>query len=253
MSIPRQNSVHHDACDVSRSAPFAPTCAEINFLWSFIQGSIVIPETWNALLRGYGLCERHAWVHVSIEMSFRDEHLLGPAILYTELIEKALRAVSRPQFVGRHATEYGLRARGPCFLCTMNLRNNASAGASPRARLDRGRDTSTLRAFAGRLAPVWRSWLCPECAGCECVGTAPTLCRQHFIAAVHSNAPVDISTQRNMLRDLSDHMAHYQDSFLFGGPSASDHDRAALIAAIGWCSGWRPLLAQLASPGTGNI
>lgn len=164
---------------------------------------------------------------------------------YAELIEKALCIVSRLESIGRHSFEYALRARSPCFLCAMNLRNSGPAGASPRSRLDRGRDNSTLRAFAGRLAPAWRSWLCPECAGRERAGAAPTLCRQHLIAAIRAHGPVDISTQRNLLQDLYDHVARYQDLFFVGGPEASDQDRAALIAAIGWCSGWRLLLSQL--------
>ena len=70
-------------------------------------------------------------------------------------------------------------------------------------------------------------------------------CRQHLIAAIRAHGPVDISTQRNLLQDLYDHVARYQESFLVGGSEASDQDRAALIAAIGWCSGWRLLLSQL--------
>jgi hypothetical protein len=244
MSAPRRISFRQP---VSTENKLAPTRAEINFLWSFIQGSITVPETWNTLLRSYGLCERHAWMHLSIEMSFRDEYLLGPTILYAELIEKALCAASRPQSTGQHALEYALRAHSPCFLCTMNLRNSEHAGASSRSRLDRGRDNSTLRAFAGRLEPVWCSWLCAQCAGRECADPVSTACRQHLIAAMRAHMPVDMSTQRNMLQDLFHHVARYQESFLADGPNASDQDRAALIAAIGWCSGWRPLLAQLSS------
>jgi hypothetical protein len=48
-----------------------------------------------------------------------------------------------------------------------------------------------------------------------------------------------------MLRDLSERVVRHQQSFLADGPEASALDRAALIAAIGWCSGWRPLLALL--------
>ena len=185
-------------------------------------------------------------MHIGVEMSFRDEYLLGPTILYAELIEKALCAVSRLESIGRHSFEYALRARSPCFLCAMNLRNSWACRSSPHDRASIADvTTARSRAFAGRLAPAWRSWLCPECAGRERAGAAPTLCRQHLIAAIRAHGPVDISTQRNLLQDLYDHVARYQDSFLVGGPEASDQDRAALIAAIGWCSGWRLLLSQL--------
>ena len=74
---------------------------------------------------------------------------------------------------------------------------------------------------------------------------APKRCRQHLLAAMKARTPVDLVAQKAMLEDLSDRVARYQRSFSAGGPKASDRDRAALIAAIGWCSGWRPLLARL--------
>jgi hypothetical protein len=73
---------------------------------------------------------------------------------------------------------------------------------------------------------------------------APRRCRQHLLAAMKARTTVDIVAQRNVLRDLSDRVGRYQRSFS-SGAKVSDQDRAALIAAIGWCSGWRPLLAQL--------
>src|SRR6266699_1062624 len=78
----------------------AITDGEINFLWSFIQGSIMLPETRKALLRGFGFCDRHAWVHLSFEMSFRKQYLLGPVILYRALIEKAVQATHASDYVG---------------------------------------------------------------------------------------------------------------------------------------------------------
>jgi hypothetical protein len=60
-----------DTFDARDHWHLAITNSEINFVWSFIQGSIMIPETRNALLRAFGFCDRHAWVHLSVEMSFR--------------------------------------------------------------------------------------------------------------------------------------------------------------------------------------
>ncbi|MGD0332285.1 MAG: hypothetical protein ABSA90_03400 [Xanthobacteraceae bacterium] len=221
----------------------AVTDGEINFLWSFIQGSIMVPQTRGTLLRGYGFCERHAWIHISVEMSFRDQYLLGPTILYSELIEKSLRAIA-PERIGLHSLMRRLAAVGPCFLCALDVKN-ASAGACPQARLDQGRDGSRLQDFAGELQPIWRSSLCPDCSGRERGRMAPKRCRQHLLAAMKARTPVDLVAQKAMLEDLSDRVARYQRSFSAGGPKASDRDRAALIAAIGWCSGWRPLLARL--------
>ena len=178
MSITRRISSQRERFDPNGLEPLSVTDGEINFLWSFIQGSIMIPETWNALLRGYGFCERHAWIHISVEMSFRDQYLLGPTILYGELIEKSLRAIKSPQCIGLHSLMRRLRAAGRCFLCAMNVKN-ASAGVSPQARLDRGRDNNQLRNFASKLEPIWRSFLCSDCSGHESGGTIPIRCRQH--------------------------------------------------------------------------
>jgi hypothetical protein len=229
----------------------APTNGEINFLWSFIQGSIVIPETWNALLRSYGFCERHAWIHLGVEMSFRDEYLLGPTILYCELIEKALRSIDLPRSAGSGSLNRGLGDNGSCFLCVMNLRN-ASSGVSPQARLDRGRSNEKLRDFAGHLEPMWRSFVCPDCSGQESTENGATRCRRHLVLALNARKPVDIAVQRQTLRECS-RLMRYQQSFLVGGLKVSNGQRAALIAGAGWCSGWRPLLAQISREADKNV
>lgn len=248
MSVTRRISSQRELFGASGPEPLAATDGEINFLWWFIQGSIMIPETWNALLRSYGFCERHAWIHINVEMSFRDEYLLGPTILYGELIKKSLRAINSPQRIALHSVMRRLRAAGPCLLCAMNLKN-AFAGVSLQARLDQGRDNSQLWNFASKLEPIWRSSLCSDCSGRESGGTIPKRCRQHLLAAMKERTPVDIVAQKNMLQDMSDRVARCKKSFVLGGPKASDQDSAALIAAIGWCSGWRPLLARLSREG----
>jgi hypothetical protein len=230
----------------------APTNGEINFLWSFIQGSIVIPETWNSLLRSYGFCERHAWIHLSIEMSFRDEYLLGPTILYCELIDKALRFIDVPRSAGSRLLNRGLGGDGSCFLCVMNLRN-ASSGVSPQDRLDRGRSNEKLGDFGSHLESKWRSFVCPDCSGQESTENAATRCRRHVVSALNARNPVDIAVQRPMLRELRSRLMRYQQSFLVGGLKVSNRDRAALIAAVGWCSGWRPLLAQISRKAVKNV
>jgi hypothetical protein len=252
MSVTRRISSQRELFGASGPEPLSATDGEINFLWWFIQGSIMIPETWNALLRGYGFCERHAWIHINIEMSFRDDYLLGPTILYGELIKKSLRAINSSQRMALHSVIRRLRAAGPCFLCAMNLKD-ASAGVSPQERLDQGRDNSQLRNFASKFEPIWRSSLCSDCSDHESDELAPKRCRQHLLAAMKARTPIDIVAQKNMLQDVSDRLARYKKSFVLGGPKASDQDSAALIAAIGWCSGWRPLLALLREDVAQNV
>jgi len=249
MSAPRGVSNERELFDLSRAESILPTDGEISFLWSFIQGSIMIPETWNALHRSYGFCERHAWIHISVEMAFRDEYLLGPTILYCGLINKSLHALNASQLVTLRSVIRRLRAASPCLLCSMKVKG-ASAGVSSQARLDQGRDGSQLRNFASRLEPIWRGLVCPECSGQQNGVIDPPRCRQHLVGAMKTQSFIDIMAQRNMLQELFDHLSSYQRSFVARGPKATDPDRAALISAIGWCNGWRPLLAQLSWAGS---
>jgi hypothetical protein len=222
----------------------AITDGEIHFFWWFIQGSIMTPETRNALLRGYGFCERHAWVHLSVEMSFRKRHFLGPVILYRALIERSLQAIQSPRGSRLGSLLRQLQASGPCFLCELNV-NGAAARAAPPARLARGRDSTGLRTFATAVASRWRPAVCTTCAGEPSEEVGSPRCRSHLLADLKSRKPVDLSWQEAMLGQVSVRLAQYQASFVAGADEPSDQDRAALIVATGWCSGWCPLLTLL--------
>jgi hypothetical protein len=241
MSAATRVSDQRNTSDSGDRQHLAITDGEINFLWSFIQGSIKIPETRKALLRGFGFCDRHAWMHLSFEMSFRGQYLLGPVILYCALIEKAVQAIHAPQRFGWRSPMRRLQPAGPCFLCALDV-NNLGAGTSSRTRLNRGRDSSALRAFATDLQSLWRPNVCAICAG-EARETHPRRCRPHLVTELKGQNAVDLSWQQNTLQQLSERLARYQKSFVAGADKPRDQDRAALISAIGWCSGWRPLLA----------
>ena len=61
-----------------RGMPFWPLSdGEVHYLYGFIQGSIMIPETHFAIHRGWGFCERHAWGAFAVELCFRKLPLLG--------------------------------------------------------------------------------------------------------------------------------------------------------------------------------
>lgn len=245
MPAPRSNEAWDGRPDRQRS-PLAITDGEINFLWSFIQGSLMNVETWRCLLNGYGFCERHAWVHLNVEMAFREQYLLGPTILYAALIEKALNAVGVVPAASRRFVERRLRAGEACLLCTLNV-ISASRGACPQRRLDQGRDTRPLQWFALDLKQLWSDYVCDACKRKE--GSKPNngeiRCRRHLIADLRAHRPVNLLRQQVMLRDLHERVIRYQESFTAGKPEANDQERASLVAAVGWCSGWRPLLALL--------
>lgn len=217
---------------------------EVNFLWSFIQGGILIPETWDALVRGFGFCERHAWLHMSVEMSFRKEHLLGPVILYRELIDKSARTVDPIPSISLSSFIRRLRGVGPCFLCSLNI-DQAASGASSRARLDRGRNTGNLRAHAAELRPFWAARLCGICATEEGQACLPGRCRRHLLTEIETQKSPNLISQQRALGELSMQLTQYEKSFAAGSEEPNAQIRASLISAVGWCSGWRPLLALL--------
>jgi hypothetical protein len=225
------------------SDALAITDGEVNFLWWFIQGSIMNPETWEKLMRGGGFCERHAWVHLSVEMAFREWYLLGPTILYRALIDRSLRAFRQPRPASPARLSRRLNPTGPCFLCDMSV-DPAASGVSSQQRLERGRDTSALRAFATKLAPLWRDQVCGVCGGKRDDDPGASRCRSHLLADIQAGRRVDFATRQAMLQDLASRLEVYEHSFTMRKRRpATDADRAAFLAAVGWCSGWRPLLA----------
>jgi hypothetical protein len=241
VSIAAPISDHLNAADESEPQRIAVTDGEIHFLWWFIQGSIMTPETRNAVLRGFGFCERHAWAHLRVEMAFRKRHFLGPVILYRALAEKSVQTFRARPHIALGSPLRHLQAAGPCFLCALNV-DHAAAGAAPPMRLARGRDSSGLRAFAARLAEHWQPKVCAICADER---NSASRCRPHLLADLKSHRAVDLSWQQDTLEELSARLARYEKSFAAGADEPIDQDRAVLISAAGWCSGWRPLLALL--------
>ena len=68
--------------------------AEVHFVWHFIQGSVMYTETRWRLRRHWGLCERHSFALLAIELAFRPTYLLDQAILYSNLMRRAQIALS---------------------------------------------------------------------------------------------------------------------------------------------------------------
>jgi hypothetical protein len=162
------------------------------------------PDVWYQLMRAWGFCDRHAWVHLNVEMAFRQRYLLGRAILYLALIDRGVRAVAPRPLASRSRIGLRLRPNGSCLICEMNL-DPAICGAAPLQRLDRGRDTSILRAFAIELAPLWRSRVCTLCSGGD-DDIGKNLCRSHLVTELSAGRHLDVATEQAALRDLACHL-----------------------------------------------
>jgi len=102
---------------LSPALPIRLSDGEVHFLWSFIQGSIMIPETRRALRRAWGMCQRHSYGFLAVDAAFRHGWLHAPTILYADLMERARAALDIGGLFWPARLAARLRARGPCLMC----------------------------------------------------------------------------------------------------------------------------------------
>lgn len=217
---------------------------EIHFLWWFIQGSIMSPATRERLWRGWGMCDRHSWAFLAIEAAFRGGYLLGPAVLYEDLMGRAERIVTSRGVAGARGLARRLRERGPCLMCADGFGPH-SRGAAREDMVQTGRDPAALIGFARETESHWRRAVCGRCAASD----SPRRCRRHLIEELAGGLRVELSREREFVQELSRRLRAFLDSFRFDHRGdAAPEERAALIAAVGWCCGFRPLLSLLGLP-----
>lgn len=226
---------------------------EVNFLWWFMQGSVMDAEVRARMRAAWGLCERHTAAWLLVESAFHHRYLHGPAVFYSDLMERAQRALepARPRSMrepGCHALARRLASRAACHLCEMNM-GPSSEGYIPATRLRAGRDPVPLRAFMQETERHWRAHVCRLCDG----SGGSLRCRAHLCAELRSGASSDIEAQRRHVAELAHHMKRYDDSFRWEHRgSETPADRAALIGAAGWSGGWRGLLSVFGSDAATN-
>ena len=219
--------------------PLTLSAGEIHFLWWFIQGSIMSPSTREQLWDGWGMCERHAWGFISVEAAFREGYLHGPAVLYEDLMNRARAAFDIRGPMQARRSMRNIRARGPCLMCDMEYGPH-SKGSIETARVQEGRDLSELRALALKTASYWQKALCGRCAGKD----SPQRCRRHLIADISRGRISDLSPQTALVDYIAKHIKIYARSFCHGyHGTQTDEDMAALISAVGWCTGWKTFLS----------
>jgi hypothetical protein len=227
--------------DIRSRAEFRLSPGEIHYLYWHIQGSIMEPETRQALRKAWGFCERHAWAAMLVESAFRPGFLHGPSILYENIMSRALPAfdLSGPLLALR--LRFSLREKGPCLMCEMGY-GPGTEGKAGRDIIETGGNPEHLRAFARRTAQYWSETVCGVCNNSDSLER----CRRHLTEDADRGFLPAISLQRDLVRSVHDRLVVYARSFVCGyHGTATDKDRAALISAVGWCSGWGPLLLMM--------
>jgi hypothetical protein len=223
----------HD--DVSLS----PSSGEIHYLWWFIQGSIMNPGVRIRLRNAWGFCERHAWVAMLVEASLRHCFMMGPALLYEELLGFAANALKIKGLLKNWRSQKMLGEKGPCLMCDMGL-GPYSPGFATQELIARGRDIKELCRFAEMTRLYWEKTICGLCLG----NGSWLRCRPHLIEDVSHGFVSNLARHYEFINHIRVHMVRYYRSFRWEcRGTATDKDRASLISAVGWCSGWRPFLS----------
>jgi len=234
------NSVSIGAVPAANSSEmFHLSPGEIHFLWWFTQGMIMCPDVRRKLREAWGLCERHAWGWLSTEAAFGKGYMLRPAIVYEDLMEQTVAAfdVCRP----RHGQKLrrNLREKGPCFMCQSGYGPDTTGIVKPEL-VTRGGNLSELRALADMTFPYWGKAVCGRCA----LTGSPVRCRKHFLEEVTFDSADEFHRHKEFVTGMLDHLVKYRRSYRWGfHDTRTEEDAAALIMAVGWCSGWRILLS----------
>lgn len=236
----------HDPADGShprsREERFRLSDGEIHFLWWFIQGSIMSPFTRQRLRRAWGMCERHSWGFISVDAAYRHGWLHGPAVLYEDLMGRALARfdVRGPMKHKRLANQ--LRERELCLMCDSGFHSHSRGMGNP-AVIELGRDIGWFCSFALETKGHWQGLVCGRCAGND----SPHRCRRHLIEDLSLGLIDDLSPHLALVGYVAEKVARYSRSFRWElRGTDTQEDRASLMSAVGWCSGWGTLLELMA-------
>ena len=238
------NSTQHHPAAVRGNQRVHLTDGEVHFLWWFIRGSMMNPDTRRQLRQAWGMCSRHAAGLLAVEAAFRQGRMQASALLYLDLIERAVGAItSRGPFAEVRAARR-LDTHGPCLMCELRVAGAASGGA-PADLLTLGRDSIQLTWSANESRRYWEPLVCRDCR----VGAAGPRCRVHLVAHAQSVRPDELAPERAALGHIYRHLVRYARSFRMEHPGVdTPEDRAALVEAVGWCSGWSGLFGMFEGP-----
>lgn len=180
------------------------------------------------LRKAWGLCERHALGYLTIESSFRRGFVHGSAILYEDLMHRALSTFTLKNPFKRWRLARGLSNKGPCLMCGAGFGPERKGTAKPEL-VKKGRDLSGVLALARKTRPYWQKALCGKCVD----DGSEQRCRRHLIEDLHMGLIDDLSGHYFLVRYIARHVSKYARSFQFEyRGTETDEDEAALLSAL---------------------
>ena len=197
-------------------------------------------ESLERLRRAWGLCARHATALIALEDASGGGLMQACAALYLDLIEHGIRALATPGLLAEERGIRNLRAKASCPMCELS----AGRGGDDAAGRDRRPELpeTALEAFAHETLVHWRQFVCRSC-GPNAHGP---LCRVHLIGDHELGLIEEIRVERAFLGSIARHLMRYLRSIrLSERDTRTAEDQAALIEAVGWCSGWGGLLVVI--------
>jgi hypothetical protein len=215
---------------------------EIYFFWHFLSERIMVPDTRKQLRRAWGMCARHSVGFAVVEASFRHGRLQDAGILYEDVMARAAAAFTRRGPMDKMRLGLRLRGQAPCLMCNRGY-GAASKGPVPEDIVAQGRDTTEIVAFAVPVAQHWRPAVCGRCASTA----ARARCRIHFRAEL-AEGRAGVPAQRALGARIAKRVTDYSHSVRWDSRHRdTPQARAAVISAIGWCSGWTAWFGLLPS------
>ena len=128
------------------------------------------------------------------------------------------------------------------MMCEMKYGPNSRGAGGPEL-LEKGRDLNEIQTFAKKTYHYWKKTVCGRCAG----NSSIYRCRRHLIESISNGRVHDLSLHKKLVNHIARQIKSYMLSFRWENRgTVTVEDMAALISAVGWCSGWKPLFSIMA-------
>jgi len=119
-------------------------------------------------------------------------------------------------------------------MCEMGFGPESKGKARPEV-IEKGRDVNELLALARKTEKYWKKTICGRCAKNGSVQR----CRRHLVQDISSGSIETLSPHHTLIDYVCGHISRYHRSFGFEFQGTeTEEDMAALVSAVGWCSGW---------------